>query len=67
MAHAFLKAARDVQVIQRCTKIPYTTLREAKRKLNAHRKTSGVVAMGSGKMNAYRCKVCHFYHVGHGD
>lgn len=65
--HAFLKAGNDVQVIQRCTKIPYTTLREARRKIGRTRKPVGVVAMGTGKMNAYRCKVCGAYHTGHRD
>ena len=45
MAHAYLQCDGSVQVIQRCTKIPYTTLREAKRRVDAH---------GSSRLAWYR-------------
>ena len=66
MAHAYLQCDGSVQVIQRCTKIPYTTLREAKRRVDAHRKQqAGLVSRGAGALVAYKCKICASYHTGH--
>lgn len=68
MTHAFLKeTAIDVEVIQRCTKRPFETLKAARRQLNrgATRNMTSVVAMGTGSMSAYRCQICGAYHLGH--
>jgi hypothetical protein len=67
MAHAFLMAGGDVRVIQRCTKVQYATLQEARRALGKQRrKDTGLVSVGQGKLNAYKCKICKdYYHIGH--
>ena len=67
MAHAFLKARKGVQVIQRCTKVQYATLKEARKAMGQQRKrNTGLVASGVGRLMAYRCKICGgFYHIGH--
>lgn len=66
VAHAFLQCDGSVTVKQRCTKVPYVTLREARRKAgNRKKKPAGLVAMGAGALVAYKCKICSAYHTGH--
>ena len=67
MAHAFLIAGGAVQVQQRCTKKPYERRQDARRAMNRGiaRRGHGMVAMGQGTMNVYRCGICRFWHLGH--
>lgn len=65
MGHAFLKSLGSVHVEQKCTKVPYANAKTARRKRDGHRHNHGMVAMGAGRLNVYRCKICGAWHVGH--
>lgn len=67
MAHAFLNSGNSVEVTQRCTKRAYESLKDARRAMGSgiSRKKTSLVAVGAGRMNAYRCPICRAYHLGH--
>ena len=66
MAHAFLTAGNQIEVLQRCTKKVFTSSKMARRAMNnVRRGTRGLIAMGQGTMNAYRCGICGQWHIGH--
>jgi hypothetical protein len=66
MTHAFLRAD-SVDVTQRCTKRAYGSMKEARRALGRGigSRNHGLVATGTGRINAYRCPICGQYHLGH--
>ena len=64
MAHAYLTSLGWVQVIQRCTKVPFASRREAFKAARESRNPVGVVQRGYGRLGAYRC-FCGAYHLGH--
>ena len=67
MTHAFLNAGSSVQVVQRCTKRAYPNAKDARRAMNrgVGNRGRGMVAIGTGTMNVYRCGICGAYHLGH--
>jgi len=68
MTHAFLKTGDHVEAKQRCTKRAYASRQEARRHMNrgvARNNGRGLVAVGKGLMNVYRCQICGLYHLGH--
>lgn len=65
MAHAFLNLETSVEVIQRCTKVPWETRKLARQIANNSRKPDGVVERGYGSLSAYKCDICHAWHTGH--
>ena len=66
MAHAFLNSGNSVEVTQRCTKRAYDSMKDTRRAMGKmSRSQNGMVSIGSGRLNAYRCPICRAYHLGH--
>ena len=64
MGAAYLNAP-DVHVMQRCIKRHFDSRQMAQKLARTIRKPTGVVAIGSGVLNVYRCKICKGWHIGH--
>lgn len=66
MAHAFLKGPSSTRKWW-CSKARFESRRQANIALRHTVKNSrGLVAMGDGTMNVYKCRECGGYHLGHG-
>ena len=65
MAHAFLRA-QSFAAIQFCAKVSFESRQMAMRAIRRLRVNSTRdVAFGDGVLNAYQCKACRGWHVGH--
>lgn len=65
MAPAAYLRAPDIEVYQRCTKIPYDTRHVANRLLKSFGSGERDVQRGRGYLNVYRCPICNGWHIGH--
>jgi hypothetical protein len=66
--HAYLLAKDSPQVFQRCTKVAYPSRRDANkivRNMRHQKSSAAVVATGSGRISAYKCRICRGWHIGH--
>jgi hypothetical protein len=66
MSAAYLKAPH-LDVIQFCRKIAYDSRPMANRSIKAMNKPAGVADVGFGVLQAYKCRICEGWHVGHYD
>ena len=64
MTHAFLHGP-STATNQFCSKTGYTSRRQAMKQLKKHRPVTGLSSTGVGKLNVYKCKACHLFHLGH--
>jgi len=58
VAHAFLTALGNVEVIQRCRKVPFPSRQEALKAARVELRKNTDVQCGNGTLSAYRCKIC---------
>jgi hypothetical protein len=64
MAHAFLTALNPPQVVQWCTKVAHPSRKVAQKTVRPKKPHAGLVQAGTGKCNAYKCKICGGWHTG---
>jgi hypothetical protein len=69
MAPAAYLRAPEIVVVQRCRKVAWPSRQTAQQIARTANKTTArraeITEQGVGVMNAYKCKVCGAWHVGH--
>lgn len=65
MAAAHLMNPETYVLKQFCTKIPLPGRQQAQKAVRRHRKNCGATQQGAGILNAYKCRICGAWHIGH--